>query len=356
MKKTIIHLIVNLGRGGAETTLVRVLKELHEFRNIVVTMEKRNEFPDELVCDKYICMNLKPTVINIIPAAIKLNQIIKKYNADIFHSQLTLMNFIARLATPASVPLVTTIHTSSESSKDYKKSYMRLLDRYTYNHKASTIIGCSEGSLNEYFSFLKLKRKKSALLYNFVDVIGFNIRNSNQSHSGKFRMVTVGSLKIQKNLFYLVEAMSKINNENVELHIYGKGPLQKELELAIEEKKAPIILHGEINNIKEVLAQYDLYVMASSWEGFSLSVLEAAAAKLPLLLSDIPSFREQASDCAIYFDLNSVDDFVEKFRQLRENKDLQQSLANKANQRILKEFTLERHLATLRDIYDKEIN
>jgi hypothetical protein len=56
-KKTIVHIIQSLGRGGAETMLVTVLKNLTNYNNIVVTLEATNHFKDELICDNYYCLN-----------------------------------------------------------------------------------------------------------------------------------------------------------------------------------------------------------------------------------------------------------------------------------------------------------
>ncbi len=43
-------------------------------------------------------------------------------------------------------------------------------------------------------------------------------------------------------------------------------------------------------------------VLPSLWEGFGIPILEAAANSIPLVLSDIPAFREIAGDNALYFD------------------------------------------------------
>ena len=42
MKKTILHIIDNLGRGGAETMLVTVVKQLSAYNNIIVTLYPEN--------------------------------------------------------------------------------------------------------------------------------------------------------------------------------------------------------------------------------------------------------------------------------------------------------------------------
>ena len=77
MKKTILHIITDLGRGGAETMLVSVVKELSDYNNIVVTLFPKNQFENKLECDRFYCLNLKSffQLPLVIP---RLKKIIKK--------------------------------------------------------------------------------------------------------------------------------------------------------------------------------------------------------------------------------------------------------------------------------------
>ena len=348
-KKTILHFIYSLGRGGAETMLVRVIKELPEYKNIVVTLNENNHFVAELKCDHYICLH-KPSLLSLPSAAFKLQAIIKEYKVDIVHSHLPQANFVARLATPKNIPLITTIHTSIATAIDYKKWYIRLLDKLTYYYKSSVIIAVSKTALSDYFSILKLKPRNTHVLYTFVDTQQYT-NNNLLKQEKKFSIISIGALRKGKNFSYLVEALKKNKTDDIELHIYGDGPERDHLQKAIDAAGVPMILKGQINNIHEVLPKYDLFVMSSMFEGFSLSVLEAMAAKLPLLLSDIASFREQAKDAAFYFNLNNTDDFVKKLNVLKADKSLLSIMAAKAQARVCENFTLPHHVKQLQKIY-----
>jgi len=354
MTKTVIHFIFNLNRGGAETMFVHVLKELNEYHNIVVTLQDDNGFENELVCEKYICLN-HGRLRSFPVAALKLRKVIKKYKPDLVHSHLPVCNFVARLATPSGIPLITTIHTSIASIVDYQKWYFRTIEKLTYQFKKSTLIFVSKRAMKDYFSLLKLRRNQSYILYTFVDISKYHRKPS--FHSGDvFRVVSVGSLRSAKNYNFLLEAFRGLKNNNIELTIYGKGPLQEKLHASINESNVKIILKGQVKNIHEVLHQYDLFVMASIYEGFSLSVLEAMAVQLPLLLSDINSFREQCENCAIYFDINNSNDFIQKLKYCRDHKEHLLEKAKQAHERVIKHFTLEHHMAGLRKIYLETLN
>lgn len=355
MKKTILHFIYNLGRGGAETLLVRSIRELSGYNNIVVTLFDDNRFTDELKCDKYICMNL-PSLSALPLAIFTLRKMIKNYHVDLVHTHLFWPTMIARIATPRRIPLVTTIHAFIASSLEYKKWYIRIIDKITYYKRRSVILADARGALEEYFSFLNLKPYKSYVLYTFVDLAQFKHQRYPDAQRQVFRLISTGALRLQKNYPFIIKAFTALRNENIELHIYGSGPLMSVLQKLINKNGVKVVLKGEVKNIHEVLPQYDAFVMASIFEGFSLAVLEAMAVKLPLLLSDIDSFNEQCADTAVYFDLTNEDDFIKKVLQLKADKSGTSAMAEDAYQRVVNNFTLPHHIHQLQAIYAETLN
>lgn len=349
MKKTILHFIYSLGRGGAETMLVRVIQELKEYNNIVVTLKDENDFGDELQCDKYICLNLK--TIAAFPLAIKkIKKIIKKNNVDIVHSHLFWPTVISRIAVPKKIPLITTIHAFIATSVDYKKWYIRNLGRLTYKLRKSVIIAVAKGAQDEYFSFLQLTPYKTYVLYTFVDMDRYMQQNC-ADETGTFKLISTGALRIQKNQSYLINAMALLKDSDVELHIYGGGPLQVELQQLIDKTGAKVILKGVVKNMEAILPTYNAFVMSSTFEGFSLAVLEAMAVKTPLLLSNIDSFKEQCNNTSHYFKLDDEHDFVRQLNILISNKTEREKMSMQAYERVIENFTLPHHATQLRNIY-----
>lgn len=355
MKKTILHFIYDLGRGGAETMLVKVLKELPEYENIVVTLYDNNQFGNELVCDKFIC--LKQRSLFFFPlTAFTLRKLIKKYRVHIVHTHLFWPTIIARMATPRYVTLITTIHAFIATSVEYKKWFIRLLDKLTYRLRKSVIIGVAKGATAEYFSFLQVKPYRSYSIYTFADTALFRQGMLNvKKERGPFRVISVGALRMQKNHRFLVDAFRVLKADNIQLDIYGDGPLRKELQEQINSSGVTINLKGMVTNLHDILPQYDLFVMSSTFEGFSLGVLESMAAKVPLLLSDIVSFREQCEDSAAYFNLDDPGEFVQKIKELAANPVKRNQLREKAYARVMENFTLAHHMKQLKQVYTDNI-
>lgn len=352
MKKKIVHFIFNLGRGGAETMLVRVIRELNEYENVVVTLFPMNHFGDELKCDKLICLNLS-SLFSLPFTVFKFRKVIKTEKPDIVHTHLFWPTIIARLAVPKKIKLITTIHAFIASSVEYKHRYIRYLDNLTNRFRKTIIIAVAKGALQEYISFLKVKPYKAYALYTFVDTDRFDITKAKpKDPSAVFRVLSIGALRTQKNYLFLIQAFAQLKNEAIELHIYGTGDLQQQLQQQIDATGAGVILKGEVKHVEELIPQYDLYVMSSGYEGFSLSVLEAMAMQMPLLLSDIPSFKEQCDGIAEFFSLEDVNDLVKKLSSLsKRSGDELKTMGEKARQKAINNFTLQQHLQGLREIY-----
>ena len=90
--------------------------------------------------------------------------------------------------------------------------------------------------------------------------------------------------------------------------------------------------------------------MSSLYEGFALSVLEAMALGLPILLSDIVSFKEQCDDTATYYKLNDTHDFTSRLLALKNNQQQLQFLSMACKQRVLQNYTLQKHMQQLKTI------
>ena len=356
MQKKIVHFIFNLSRGGAETMMVRVIKELPEYEHVVVTLFPGNNFGEELQCKKWICLNIK-SLLTLPLVFFKFRKLVKSEKPDLVHTHLFWPTLVARLSVPKKIPLITTIHAFVATSGEYKHWYIRFLDKLTYKFRKSIIIVVAKGALEEYFSFLNLKPYKAYALNTFVDVERFNVdKVSAAKNNDTFKLVAVGALRLQKNYPYIINAMALIKDKNIKLDIYGTGTLQTELQQQIDSTGAKVFLKGEVNNIETIIPQYDLFVMSSTYEGFSLGILEAMAMRMPLLLSDIVSFKEQCEDNAWYFSLADVQDAASQIVALSiADKNVLLTKAEAGRQRAINNFTLPHHISRLRKIYDEAL-
>ncbi len=312
----ILHIIDSLGVGGAEKLLVNTINSMPSAEHHILTLTNDLTLKQELMVGHHIQVlpfNGKksiPKVVKIIRAYIKQHQI------DIVHSHLTLANLVTRLATlkPSNVKIFNTVHTLSGTRFFSNKwSFATLAEKWSYKPH-HTLIAVSNTVKSDYASKIPLKGP-THVLYNFVDDRFFATGPKTQFTKGALKLVAVGSLKEAKNFTFLVQAMQGLA-ANVTLDIYGEGPLRPELETTIKSTGAAAQLMGNKPNVYELLKNYDVLVMPSKYEGHPVALMEAMASGLPVLVSDIPVFREATEGHSIYFKPNSISSFQEKIQAI----------------------------------------
>ena len=302
---TILHIIDSLAQGGAEILLSQTVRDLPQYNHVVVYLyDTKNDMLASFSNFKVYKLNLVNKLL-ILPSVIRLRKIIKENNVEIVHGHLWLSTLLARLATPKKVRLLFTLH--SIMSKDAFNSKLRLfLDKLLYSRKQE-LIAVSEAVQCDYTNYVHVTGRQY-ILHNFVDEKFFQLPVK-KAYDQPLKLVAVGNLKEAKNYPYLLEALSQLEL-NYSLDIYGEGPQAEMLKAIVNEKKLPVSFKGKEPKIETVLPNYDLFVMASSHEGYGIALAEAMAAALPVFVSDIPAFREVAGDAAFYFSLKKSGDFA----------------------------------------------
>lgn len=114
------------------------------------------------------------------------------------------------------------------------------------------------------------------------------------------RIVTAGRLTRQKNQAMLIEAFAALREKNPEyiLDIYGEGPLQVELQAKIDALglNGVAVLKGNVPNIHEEMADAEIFVLPSDFEGLSNALLEAMMMGLPCIATNCAGCDEVIED------------------------------------------------------------
>jgi len=121
-------------------------------------------------------------------------------------------------------------------------------------------------------------------------------------------------------------------------------------ELGIAER---VDFLGYRSDVGELLADYDIFCSASRWEGLPLTVVEAAAAGLPLVLSDIPQMHEVVTgDEAAFFPPGDAEAAARAIRQVMADYDPALTVAAKAGVRIRQDFSIQRMVGDYAEVYE----
>ncbi len=355
IKKTIIIIIDNLIRGGAETLLHGILPDIAQQYNVVlVTLTDQCDFdPEEIACNKLYSLGFSYK-IHFIRSFLKLSEIIRQVKPDLIHTHLVYSSLFAKLAAPDNIPLVYTLHSIMSKCAFDNSKVLTWLEKKSLK-KNHSVIAVSHEVLQDYTRVIQ-KPEQTYVLKNYVNDIFFEHSNNRKEVNkiDSLKMVCVGNIKYVKNYIYLIEAFKLLKGMNVSLDIYGddQSHMQEHLQHKIDEYQVPVYFKGKINHVETILPNYDLYVMPSHYEGFGIAAVEAMAMGLPLLLSDLQVLREVTNNHALFFDTNDVRNFVDRVNDIFGQHYNLNELSERGVKWAATHFKKEHYLKQLFGIYD----
>ena len=135
--------------------------------------------------------------------------------------------------------------------------------------------------------------EKILIIPNAIDLSEWNGRRSTVpvTNPQPYPVTFLGRLDPIKDVPTLVKAVGKLT-PLVQLHIYGEGADRARIERAIQTSDAPVTLHGLIKSPQEALSHSGLLVLPSLAEGFGLVLIEAMAAGVPVVATNVPGIRD----------------------------------------------------------------
>lgn len=141
----------------------------------------------------------------------------------------------------------------------------------------------------------------------------------------------VGSLKGMKNPQRIIEALCLFDKEELVKYkphvVYaGAGPMMEELKFLVESKGLSeyVSFLGLIPNpqIREIMAMADAYLIASDFEGTSVSLLEAMYNSKAIVASNVPGLRDMISngENGLLYEVDSPEQLKECIIELLKSK------------------------------------
>lgn len=259
---------------------------------------------------------------------------------DVIHSQSFYGfkgAFLAKKRT--GLPLVLTLHTSEygKKIKDRKKGVLRL-ERSCVKH-SDKIIAVSDWLKQLLIKKHRIRPKKVTVIYNGIDIDFFKKRF--RKLDKEKCVLFLGRIEKVKGIDFFLESAKKIleKRKNIKFIVVGHG---KRLKYAVKLTKKfgivkNIIFTGLLphQSIPEIYASSDVYVCPSIFDAFSITVLEAMASGIPVVVSKMVGTSKLIEHCmkVDYWNTNQIANAV---LNLLENEKLREKLVRGAKQEIKK--------------------
>lgn len=173
-----------------------------------------------------------------------------------------------------------------------------------------------------------------------------NAKNNLKIPINKFVIGSVGTICKRKSQHTIIQAVGKIYEHEIVVVLCGPKESHPEADPEYAEfckneadrLNVPLIMTGEVKNVKNILWALDLFVLASKREGMPNSLVEAISCGLPTLGTNIPGISELFSNKDDFlFGINKSDqlasmitDFIEE-----KKKEMGYQMSNKIGERSI---------------------
>jgi glycosyltransferase involved in cell wall biosynthesis len=279
---------------------------------------------------------------------------------DVFHAHLSsplAAKWGLAAAVAARVPaVVATVQLVPEfpigrSSRIQLRLLSSMVDRYiAVSHDVATQLG----------DHLRWPRSKIDVIYNGVDLERFD-RPSTPSLRAELGVgdrplvLTCARLDPQKGLGVLLDAAAAL--PGVMFAVAGDGPERATLEASTRRRglEGRVRFLGFRNDVPELLAACDVFLLPSLYEGSSLALLEAMAARRAIVTSDIGGTRElvEHETSGLLVPPRDVASLVAALRRVLSDAHLCAELAARARARVEQDFSAATVARRVERLYDE---
>ncbi|MBI4709035.1 MAG: glycosyltransferase family 4 protein [Candidatus Portnoybacteria bacterium] len=382
-RKKVLFLITQSVSGGAQKYVFDLAKNLPASEyEVAVAAGGNGELLSRLETAGVPCFRLKRLVRPISPfcdilAYFEIKNLLKKWRPDVLHLNSSKAGVLGSLAAKnLPIKVIYTVHGAVfEAAFSWlSKKLFLWLEKWTakYKHK---IICVSENDKQLWLKYNVAPEEKLVAIHNGINLnIDFLTKEearrklfektssappfiksgvggiSTAEEKELFLVGTIAYFYPEKNLDLLIDAAAlifgapKLKDKKILFLFIGSGQQENNLKLKIKNLKLgnKVLLIGSIPKAHEYLKALDVFVLPSLKEGLPYTILEAMAAGIPIIASNIGGIPEMISDNHNGF-LISPDDaetLAERILQVLENKELTQRFSQNSLEKV-KNFSLE---------------
>jgi glycosyltransferase involved in cell wall biosynthesis len=361
--KKILYTITRSLRGGGTNHVKNLLANTPPgCRPILVTGDSgylteeaaRMNIPSRIIPSMRRAMNpLRDT-----RALIEIVRLLRSEKPALVHAHTAKAGFLFRLAgAMTGTPVVFTAHmwSFSDGLSRLQRTISLPLERFAAR-VGGKVIAVSQQNADAALTNAVVKPTNLQVIWNGISDTQFQ---ANPGTHAKMTIVMVSRFQPPKDHRTLLEALAQIHvSIPWEVLLVGDGPTRMEMEKAVDSLgiRASVHFLGERGNIAEVLADCDLFVLSSNWEGLPISILEAMRAGLPVIATNVGGCGEGVTDGLTGYLTTRGDaaELANRIETLLLSPTLLQKMGEAGRARFQSDFRIESMIQKTWSVYESE--
>ena len=245
--------------------------------------------------------------------------------------------------------------------------YLGRVLKFVFN-RAAAVICVSTGNKSRLARLFELDEKRIAVVQNCVEAGLFDninigklcpLREQLGLQPNHLVITTVARLNIQKGHQHLVEAARRVCAEFAQARflLVGDGELREELikRVATAGLSEKIIFAGYRQDVPEILALTDIFVLPTLFEGLPHSILEAMAAGKCVVASRVDGVGEVVVDkeTGLLVEAGDAGQLADALDLLIQNRSAREDMGRKGKKRVNQLFGLNNMIESFASIYEQ---
>jgi glycosyltransferase involved in cell wall biosynthesis len=292
----ITHLVENLNVGGAERVVIDLVLEQqrrgHDLR--VICLFEPGTLASELVDAGISVVALNKQPGPSLALLVRLRRLLGSGALDVLHSHNAMAHYYG---VAASIALrVVRINTRHGMGTLLANRRQRWLYRLSMGLTHAACFVCA-AARDQFIADGRVPSARARVVHNGIPASLLqprprgSLRHLLSLPEGARIIITVGRLNPAKDHPLLVRAFLMLAARQPDLHlvIVGDGAGMEMLQQLRAKSHCPERIHlpGTRRDIADLLVDAELFVLSSITEGFSIALLEAAAAGVPVIATDV---------------------------------------------------------------------
>jgi len=290
--------------GGGESHLLSLVENLDrsKFEPVVLS------FTDGPMLKRLSEMNVPAHVIYTEkPFDVRkwgiVKNFLRKQKVDLIHAHGTRANSnVLWAARSLGIPVIYTVHGWSfhQDQKPIVRTIRILGEKYL---TSKTAVNISVSASNQQSGKEQIKSFESVVINNGIDQTKFNpgkkyknIRAELNIPNESLLVLFIARFTAHKQPLALIEAFAKSLSSNSKMHLLmvGDGDQRKQAELIVKEYglEKKITLESFRQDVPDILASADIFVLPSLWEGLPIGLLEAMAMGKAVIATNVDGTSE----------------------------------------------------------------
>ena len=351
MKKIrVLQLITGLPIGGAEKVLLDLCANLDKsiIEPFVIGLNDEDDFKEDFELQGiYVQMlNMKRTPKSLMDTYQKLAHFIQEYQIDIIHAHMfhpLVFSYLLKMKNPK-LKIVFTSHSENIGGK-FREFFTSILKDY----RDIDIVFSKEMITGMY-------KEDTIVIANGVNIASFKEALEKKPI---FTFLSVGVLRPQKNQSFLASCAKYLKDKgyDFQIDIVGAGDASGDTSEEIKEEMQKKGVEDRMNmlgarrEIPQLLQTAHCLVLPSHFEGLPIALLEAGAARLPILSTPVGAIPSIISEDSGY--LENLDHFAEKMEYILTHYEEAGSRAAHFYEKINAEFSIQGMARSHEKIYQK---